>query len=188
MSNLKLPAKLVSLFFFLLVFQSCLKMSEHIEDSTAGLNGSFEISQDGLPVNWLLYTPNIVPKSEFEMLLDTKIYKDGKQSLKFKVNRCTETGGWMSPGFTNQFFDKGEGIYKLSMWVKNEESEFIISAGGVSYNKGNMITLIKSKEQISDWKLLEYEIEVPSENSFRLEVNILQPGTFWIDDIRIDKL
>jgi len=76
----------------------------------------------------------------------------------------------------------------LSFWVKNAGTEFIITAGGVSATKGNMITLIKENEQIDDWKLLEYEIDVPRGRWLRMQLNILRPGIFWIDGIRIEKM
>jgi hypothetical protein len=170
----------------------CNQMSEQVVDKTAGLNGSFEVSKNGLPVNWLMYTPNTIPDADFQILLDKEIFKEGKQSLKFDVKRCSSKGGLRSPGFTNEFFEvgkyRGEGRYKLSLWVKNDGTEFVITAGGVSAMKGNMITLIKENEQIDDWKLLEYEIDVPKDRWLRMELNILQPGTFWIDDIRIERI
>ena len=168
------------------------QMSEQVVDKTAGLNGSFEVSKNGLPVNWGMYTPNTVPDADFQIILDKEIFKEGKQSLKFDVKRCSSIGSWKSPGFTNEFSEvgkyRGEGRYKLSFWVKNAGTEFIITAGGVSATKGNMITLIKENEQIDDWKLLEYEIDVPRGRWLRMQLNILRPGIFWIDGIRIEKM
>lgn len=170
----------------------CHQMSEQVVDKKAGLNGSFEVSKNGLPVNWLMYTPNTIPDADFQILLDKEIFKEGKQSLKFDVKRCSSIGGWKSPGFTNEFSEvgkyTGEGRYKLSLWVKNAGTEFVITAGGVSAKKGNMIAQIKENEQIDDWKLLEYEIDVPKDRWLRMELNILQPGSFWIDDVRIERI
>lgn len=167
------------------------KMSELEKDKSAGLNGGFEVFRNGLPVNWLMYTPNTVKDSDFKIVLDNEVYKEGKQSLRFDVIKCSPIGGRFSPGFTNEFFVsgkfEGKGSYKLSLWVKNEGSKFKISAGGVSAKKGNMTTLIEKTEQISDWKLLEYQIDIQNDNWLRLELNVLQPGTFWIDDIQIEK-
>jgi hypothetical protein len=183
-------------FLLILVFGiltgGCNKMSEIIVDKTAVLNGGFEVSKNGLPVNWLMYTPNTVPDADFQIILDKEIFKEGKQSLKFNVKKCSSIGGWKSPGFTNEFFEvgryRGEGRYKLSFWVKNAGAEFSITAGGVSAQGANMTTLIKEHEQIDDWKLLEYEIDVPTDRWLRMQLNILQPGTFWIDDIRIERI
>lgn len=170
----------------------CNQMSEQIADSSAGLNGGFEVSSNGLPVNWMMYTSNTVPNAEFDIVLDNKEFKEGKQSLRFDVKRCENLGGWKSPGFTNEFYEvgkfQGEGRYKLSFWIKNYESNFRISAGGVESKGGEMKTLIEGDENIEEWKLLGFEIEVPDKRWLRMELNITQPGTFWIDDINIDKL
>lgn len=183
---------LVFTLLFILFTEGCNEMSEKVVDKSAGLNGSFEVSKNGLPVNWVMYTPNTVPYADFQIILDKEVFKEGKQSLKFIVKRCSSIGGWKSPGFTNEFYEvgkyKGEGHYKLSFWVKNDGAEFSISAGGVSATTGNMKTLIKENKQINDWKLLEYQIDVPKDKWLRMQLNLLRPGTFWIDDINIEKL
>ena len=175
----------------LLMCGSCNQMSEKIKDESAGMNGGFEVSKNGIPVNWLMFTSNTVPDADFNIVLDKNVFKEGKQSLRFDVDKCSSAGGWKSPGFTNEFVEmgkyKGEGKYKLSFWIKNEGTEFKISAGGVSAMKGNMITLIQENKQIKDWKLLEYQIDIPKDRWLRMGLNILQQGTFWIDDIQIEK-
>ena len=181
----------LTLMLGLLALISCMQMSEKETDESAGLNGGFEITKNGLPVNWLMYTPNTVRDGEFEIIIDKNIFKEGKQSLRFDVINCSSTGGWHSPGFTNEFFEsgkfEGEGTYKLGFWIKNEGTKFIMKAGGVSPNKGDMKVLIESDEQIEDWKYLEYEISIPRERHLRIELNILEPGSFWIDGVLIEK-
>ena len=182
----------IMLILIIVLLAGCSQMSELEVDKTAGLNGGFEIAKNGLPVNWLMYTPNTVPDADFKIVLDNKIFKEGKQSLKFEVKECQTTGGWASPGFTNEFFEagkyKGEARYKLSFWVKNNESSFKITAGGVEAKGGEMNTLIESNEEMNDWKLFEYEVEVPQERWLRIQLNIIKPGTFWIDDVQIEKI
>ncbi len=181
----------LTLMLGLLALISCMQMSEKETDESAGLNGGFEITKNGLPVNWLMYTPNTVRDGEFDIIIDKNIFKEGKQSLRFDVINCSSTGGWHSPGFTNEFFEsgkfEGEGTYKLGFWIKNEGTKFIMKAGGVSPNKGDMKVLIESDEQIEDWKYLEYEISIPRERHLRIELNILEPGSFWIDGVLIEK-
>ena len=175
-----------------LILSGCNQMSEKETDASAGLNGGFEVSKNGLPVNWLMYTSTTVPNADFKIELDKIIFKEGKQSLRFDVKKCSPKGGWFSPGFTNEFSEigkyEGECRYKLSFWVKNDNTKFKVSAGGVSALEGNMETLIKENEQIDEWRHLEFEIDVPKESHLRMELNILQPGTFWIDDIRIERI
>ena len=113
------------------------------------------------------------------------------QSLRFDVRSCNSTGGWGSPGFTNEFEEigkfEGEGDYKLSFWIRNEGSKYRVNAGGVSPFKGHMKTLVESSESSEEWTFYEFDIHVPEENHLRMELNILQPGTLWIDDVRVKK-
>ena len=176
----------------LVPLSGCMQMSESETDASAGLNGGFEFSRNGLPVNWLMYSPRTVPNAEFKIELDNIDFKEGTQSLRFDVTKCSTTGGWHSPGFTNEFFEvgkyEGEGSYKLSFWIKNSGAKYKISAGGVAYKEGEMKVLITNNKETNDWKFLEYKINVGTESHLRMELNILEPGTFWIDDIRIEQI
>ena len=76
----------------------------------------------------------------------------------------------------------------MSFWIKNNRTKYSISAGGVEEQKGDMKTLLLGNDQIDDWHLFEYEIDIPKDRWLRMELNILQPGTFWIDDIKVEKI
>ena len=175
-----------------LIVAGCHQFSEMEKDPSAGLNGSFEISKNDLPVNWPMYTPNTVPDSDFEIVLDKSVFTEGSQSLRFDVNSCSAGGGWGSPGFTNEFFDigkfNGEGTYKLSFWIKNDGTKYRVKAGGVSPLEGDMRTLVESDKQLDEWKFYEYTINVPKGRHLRMELNVLNPGTLWIDDVQIIKI
>ena len=161
----------------LLTLSGCMQMSEIEYDTSAGLNGGFELSSNGLPVNWLMYTPNTVPNADFEIVLDSVVFKEGKQSLRFDVAKCSNTGGWFSPGFTNEFFEvgkyTGEASYKVSFWIKNRGAKYELSAGGVTAKEGDMQVLISNNQDAFEWEFLEYEIDVGAENHLRLQLNIL---------------
>jgi hypothetical protein len=190
MKTLKLRSKLSFLITLcsLLMLGSCNQMSEQIKDESAGMNGGFEVTKNGIPVNWLMYTPNTVPNGKFKIILDKEEFKEGKQSLKFEVEECSSNGGWGSPGFTNQFNAEQGNTYKLSFWIKNDGAEFRVMAGGVAPKTGDMKTLLQTSDQTNDWKQYVYVVPVTEEfDQIRLEVNILKPGTFWIDDIQIEK-
>jgi len=165
------------------------QMSEEIYDKTVGMNGSFEVTESGLPVNWLIYTPETIPTGDYELIIDTTDYKDGKQSLKFLVRECSPNGGWHSPGFCQEYEAIPGELYRVSFWVKNEGSEFCVVIGGVSTFDGNYETIVQSNQKIDTWKHFEYNYKMPLEKKFdtiRFEMNILSPGSFWIDDIKIE--
>ena len=79
-------------------------------------------------------------------------------------------------------------IYRISFWIKNRESEFISRIGGISASRGEYDTIVRSRETTDNWQLYEYYYTISEKmNAIRFEMNILQPGTFWIDDIKIEK-
>ena len=66
-----------------------------------------------------------------------------------------------------------------------------IRIGGVSAFDGHYETIVKSSESTSTWKRFEHDYQMPTGKKFdriRFEMNILQPGSFWIDDVRIEGL
>jgi hypothetical protein len=165
------------------------KMSEGIEDKSAGLNGDFEIVKSGLPVNWLLYTKNTVPHGDFDLVIDDHEFKSGNQSLKFVVRECSDTGGWHSPGFTRELPADPGATYQISFWARNEGSKFHFIAGGVSAFEGNDGVDVQSSESIEEWTKMEYKFRVPAKyERIRFQLNILEPGTFWIDDLQVKKI
>jgi len=194
MNTFKIIAKtkLLLLLCLTVFLGECIELNEVMADEKDDLNGGFEKSENGLPINWVMYTPNTVPDADFKIILDKNVFKEGKQSLKFDVKKTSSTGGWLSPGLTNEFIEigkfMGEAKYKLSFWIKNNGAKFNISAGGVSAKQGDMSILIEGNETINDWKYLEYEIDVPADMWLRIQLNILQPGVFWIDEIKIEKI
>lgn len=171
-----------------IVFVGCSRMSKTFYDPAAGMNGSFEVTQSGLPVNWLLFTPETVENSDFDLTIDTTQFKDGKQSLKFLVRKCEDHGEWNSPGFCKEYEAVPGESYKISFWVKNSESEFFAKIGGVSAFDGEYETIVKSSKNIDDWRYYEYNYQMPQGEKFkrlRFVLNVLSAGSFWIDDIRI---
>ena len=186
---------LIMLLIFTSIFVACNPFSKSnlLSDSTSekiiGINGGFEEVKDNLPLNWLIYSPKTIPKADFKITLDQKVYKEGMQSLRFDVLQANDGANGKYPGFTNEFFEvgkfSGEASYKLSFWLKNTESKFVIKAGSVSEKSGVMSVLKLGNETISDWTYYEYDIYIPEGQWLRIQLNILEAGTFWIDDVQI---
>jgi hypothetical protein len=158
----------------------------------AVFNGGFEESKNGKPLNWIIYGPETVPNADFKVVLDTEVFKEGKQSLRFDVKSCEQASGSKSPGFTNEFPEMGKfkemKSYRLSFWVKNEGTDYIVSAGGVSAMGGNMEVLEREEQSVFDWKKMEYIVDVPKGKWLRMQLNIQKPGKVWIDDVRIEMI
>ena len=164
-------------------------LSEIERDGAAGINGSFEVTKSGLPVNWYFFTPKTVPAADFDIGMDNRDPKNGKQSLKFVVRKCDPIGGRLSPGFFNEFHNVKPGeTYKISFSSKNAGSEFVFKARTVKVKEAGPQAIITSKETINEWRRFECTITITPRMWLRLELNVLQPGTFWIDDIQIEKV
>jgi len=163
-------------------------MSESVYDKSAGMNGSYEITNSGLPVNWLVYTSKTVPEGDFDLIFDREEYKDGNQSLKFLIRKCSDLGGLKSPGIASEYHASPSSKYIVSFWIKNTGCMFAINVGGVTAFDGSMESVIKTDQEFENWTKYEYEYLMPDDenyNRFRFELSILSPGSFWIDDVRI---
>lgn len=167
----------------------CTNMSELIEDESAGLNGGFEVTESGIPVNWLVYTPSTIPSGDYDLIIDVEDPRSGSQSLKFVVRECSSGGGWHSPGFSRQFDATPGATYKVGLWVENDGAEFQARVGGVSATEGEYEIIVRSRETIAEWRHYEYEYAMPAEyDQLRFELNVLRPGTFRVDDVTIEGL
>ena len=48
---------------------------------------------------------------------------------------------------------------------------------------------LRFSETIREWRKFEYRHTIPATmEKLRFELNLLKPGTFWLDDVRIDKV
>jgi hypothetical protein len=157
-----------------------------VDDPNAGINGSFEVVRDGLPVNWLLYTPDVIPDGDYDLIIDHDRPHSGDNSLRFEVRACRPTGGWHSPGFSQQFEAEPGGTYTIGFWVRNHSATFIARIGGVSAFDGEYELIARTDEEFTDWEYFEHEYTMPGKfDELRFEFNVLSAGTVWIDDIVI---
>ena len=167
-------------------FRSFKAKSESVLDKSVGMNGSFEITKSGLPVNWLIYTQKTISTGDYDFIIDSEQYKSGTQSLKFVVRACSPDGGWHSPGFSQEYDAIPATVYKVSFWVKNDGAEFRVKVGGITGDKGRYETIVKSSENFATWTQFEHKYTIPPKfNRIRIELNVLKSGIFWIDDVEI---
>jgi len=181
-------ALLAAVLFAALPWVGCRKMSELIEDESVGMNGGFEHARDGVPVNWLVYNSETVKEGgDFDIILDTKDFKEGRQSLKFLIRECSAIGGWHSPGIAREYPALSGETYLISLWVKSEGSAYLVRIGGVDAWNGDYETVDSFDPASDGWKLVEYEFTMPGEyETIRFELNALSPGSLWVDDVRIE--
>lgn len=179
---------LVEAMMLIVLLGSCVRMSESFKDQSAGINGGFEKVKDNLPVNWLVYTQNTVQQGDFDLVFDQVNPKEGKQSLHFVVRSCTSLGGWRSPGMTQEFPVKAGEEYQVSFWIKNKDTEFSVNITAVDAFRETKGPLLHAFEDVEEWKQYTYTYRIPEKmKRLRMEISILKPGEFWIDDVKIEK-
>jgi len=165
----------------------CTQMSEQVEDPGAGPNGGFEITRSGLPVNWRVYSPRTIPEGSYELVLDRDDFREGAQSLCFRVKECSPTGGWHSPGITQELAADADTTYLVRFWIKSDGCDWTVSYGGVRAKTGVLETVDASEVEPGAWRLVERRVPVPAGHErLRFELSITSPGNLWIDDVRLE--
>ncbi len=173
----------------LLVTGSCQQMSQVKVDPNAGWNGGFETVKDGLPVNWLVYTAKTAGSGEFDIIPETGGSPEGTHHLRFSVKSCSAAGGRLSPGIAQERPARPGAMYRVTCKVKNSGTAFRILAGGVGAKTGEVKIVEESRLSDSEWRAVSFNVPVGAEfERLRLEVSVLSPGTFLIDDILVQEL
>ncbi len=178
------------LFFLLPLFTGCFNPIIVELDPSAGFNGSFEKSKHGLPLNWHFYTSEEYEQS-YNVILETESAKEGKQSLKFNIKSIDTLKlheEMLAPGMFGLTDAEIGDKYKVSFWLKNQGSKFNIHVGNQFFGLFAE-TILETDDNITDWTYFEYEYTIPESNpSICFGLNFISPGTFWIDDVRIEKM
>ena len=166
------------------MMMSCSSMSRHTTDASAGFNGGFEVTHKGLPVNWIVYSPNTVADADFDVSVDTARMVEGKQSLKFDVRASSGMGGRKSPGIACEVpTSKGE-TFQVAFSIYNDGTSYTVSLRAVSAKAGVDGPTFQSSTSNSSWHRVEWEYVIPTGiNRLRFELNVLSAGTLWIDDV-----
>jgi len=166
-------------------------MSIRQKSESAGFNGSFEIVKSGLPVNWYFSYPAI-KNGDVEISLDTMDVVEGGQSLKFIVHRVDSRPGWRRPGLFQVHPAKAKRSYKVSFWLKNQGCNVSLMINSEKPKTAPPATrriLGEEETGTNKWRKFEYVYTVPDTyNNIRFDLGVVQPGTFWIDDVRIEEM
>jgi hypothetical protein len=168
-------------------------MSTVARDEAAGFNGSFEFVAGGLPANWNVYDRPL-DDGDAELVYDADEPVDGEQSLEMVVHRADRRGGWRSAGIFQNVDAVAGRSYRVSFWLKNRAAVVRLR---ISSEKGDfrlphesVVELLEPRRTGTDaWRRYAYDYTVPDGyEDIRVELNVLAPGTVWIDDMRIESL
>ena len=179
-----------TIILIVVVLNGCEQFSIIEKSSSAGFNGSFEIEKSQLPVNWRLHYPPI-KNGDAKISLDTTDAVEGNQSLKFMVHRV-DGPGWRSAGLFQARPARENRSYKVSFWLKNQGSKvsvLIRSNKPKTSPPASRKVLGEQETGVNTWRRFEYVYTIPETyDNIRLDLNIVQPGTVWIDDVRIEEV
>lgn len=176
------------------------------KSESAGFNGSFESVKNDLPVNWYLYAPQIIKNGDVEIALDAEDAVEGKQSLKLLVHKADPVGGWRSAGLFQTLHSVEAGqSYKVSFWLKNQGCKVRLTIKNERGHSHRGLTEVEKKDRAANppikkvlgeeetgtdtWQRFEYIYNVPeTDGSIRFELNVIESGTLWLDDVQIEKV
>jgi hypothetical protein len=169
------------------IFTACLH-TQIQRQASAGDNLGFEIAEQGLPYNWIMYKP---PYCNHNISLDTLRPKEGKQSLHFDISTCTEQHHVNFTGFTNEFMEltQGGGAYRISFWLRNEGAQVRAKLSGVrAKGEGAQAVIIEENSTLAEWKQFQTEVTIDADMWLRFELQVRGEGSCWIDDVKIEKI
>lgn len=194
-------ATIVAIVAIVAPFSGCVIPGMGEMDPSAGINGSFEIEQSGLPVNWFIGR-HAIQNGDAEISLDTSDAVHGAQSLQFIVHRVDD-GPQKAPWLFRSGAAQAGATYAVSFWLKS--TACVVQMEIRNEGKDRMFGLSEEEKQdyaahppvrrtigggetgTDEWRQFRYVYKVPeTDGSLRFELRIMRPCTLWIDDLRIE--
>lgn len=187
MHKIKLKCLLLLALFF--VFPACTLQSNELSkpSSAAGLNGSFETTDSGYPVNWA-FGPNPESGDIFQVSVDPTKAQEGNQSLKLTTNQGDRTVGCRSRKIPIQ---SGK-TYKISFSMQNsgctlKVNRIIQDASGKTNLRSKII--VHTSTPTSDWKTFAETLAVSDGEAQVILIFLVDgPGTIWIDEVKVEEV
>jgi hypothetical protein len=157
-------------------------------ESTAGLNGSFEITDSGYPVNWEFF-PNPETSSALQVLVDTTTAVEGNQSIKLVARETDNVVGIHS----QQVHVQSGRIYRVSLSVKLSGcSVWVRRATRDVHSVPVNSRLAKITDDLrspGEWQYFEDILAISEpETSIYVGLSVIGSGTVWCDDVRIEEV
>ena len=172
-----------------LVAGACTHYTIREEREALGFNGSFEITSGRLPINWYFYYPPI-RRGQADVSIDTARAVDGKQSVMIVARETDPDGGWRSAGMFQVAPAEPLTTYRVSYWLRNQDATIrvgVVSEQPMESPPPEERILTPQETGAANWQKFETRYTVPAGyDNIRFELNVLEPGTVWIDQVRIE--
>ena len=176
--------------FLAAVLSGCMNVTHEI-DTSAGINGGFEIERSGVPVNWIIER-NTFNEEDAEISIDTEEKVEGEQSLRFAVHNLGPNSESRQWSVGQVFPARSLRTYRVSFWLRNRGcrvTRIYRSDAETSSGPGMVETLGEAEMGTDTWRQFEFTHTIPEESSnLRFALIIHQACTLWIDDVRIEEV
>jgi len=176
----------VGLVLVCLFLASCGSNERITSDSNSGLNGGFELAEDGYPVNWA-FGPDPESLASYEVSIDTTRFSEGEQSLRVDSTQDDQT-----KVFRSQRIPVQEGAeYRISFDMMNEGCSLRVrrttmDASGTTNLRQD--TIVSTSESTTEWTRYEEQL-VAAEGESKVFLTFLVDGvgTVWCDGVRVEE-
>jgi len=180
--------QVVVLFAGASLFLSACQSGELIKrHSTAGLNGGFETTDGGYPVNWAFF-PNPEVDNTFQVVVDSVEVLEGNVSL-----RVSTMPGKKLPGFRSIRVEVQPGRdYRLSLSFKNDGCSLQVrrtmqNSFGITNLRQD--TIVDTSASSIHWETFEETLSVSGEEAKVFLVFLIGgSGTVWFDDVKVEEI
>jgi hypothetical protein len=156
-------------------------------NATAGLNGGFEITDSGYPVNWA-FGPNPETSNAFDLLIDTEHVIEGNNALKLVIMQRDRTISVRSRRIPVQI-----GMdYRVSLWVTNGGCSLLVNrvmtdASGKTHMRPN--TIVETSASSDQWQQFEDVFSIAEDEANVFLIFLIDgPCNFWADDVKIEEV
>ncbi len=154
---------------------------------TAGLNGGFETTEDGYPVNWAFF-PTPEADSPFQVAVDSVDVLEGNFSL-----RVTTMSGEKLPGFRSRRVEVQPGKdYRLSLSFKNDGCHLQVRRtlqNAIGKTNLRQDFIIDTSAPSTQWDTFEETLVISGDEANVLLVFLIDgSGTVWFDDVKVEEI
>lgn len=170
-----------------LLLVSCQSNELSKPNNESGLNGGFETTDSGYPVNWAFF---LNPESDdfVRISVDTTKAQEGKQSLELATDQSEKTVGFRSlrvpvqPGKT----------YNISFAIQNDGCalkvrRIVQDTSGTDNRRTEII--VETSSPTSDWETFEETLVVSDGEANVVLVFLVDgPGTLWFDNVQVEEV
>jgi hypothetical protein len=163
---------------------SCTSNEFSKPNSSTGLNGSFEVQDDGYPVNWAFF-PNPERNDAVHVSMDSAHPADGAHSVKLEV-----TGSDRPTGFRSRRIPVQPGkTYTIGLSVKQtggilKVNRIVQDASGKTNIRSQIIAQITTPS--TEWQHIEETLAISEKEAHILLIVLFEgAGTLWCDHVYV---